>query len=434
LSHGRARESRTGRAQTGEARAIVAIVALLLLITPLIVVRDAKEAFRLGQGLVAGWLGLASLVVAAWALRRQPHVSWRVLVDRPVLRAMLPLTLVVIAGAATTSHPTHYRAAMADFLIGAACLAGWSLALEAPALRRLLLWIIPPATLVAALALDQSSGWFGTLDWLQVSAPTARLRITSTVGNPGDVAALLVLPLLVGLDATRTIAARWRPLLAVAMVIMISALVLTATLAAFAALAVGAAVWWLRRPRPARSLVAAAAAIAIAGAAIAAAPPLRTRVIEKTSQLARGDVNAALTGRLDGWRAAGAMLARHPIAGVGFGAFRAAFADTRLDLSRRGVTFYAEQHQVMLATPHNEVLSVAAELGVVGLIALAWAVWTLGVALARLTDPDDAPLAWAGAATLAVLAMVWFPLHVASAAWPWLLGLAWIFRASEEAG
>jgi O-antigen ligase len=214
---------------------------------------------------------------------------------------------------------------------------------------------------------------------------------------------------------------------------MTSALALTATLAAVVALAVGVGVWWLRRPRPARSLVAAAAALVVAGAALAAVTPLRARVVEKTAQLARGDVNGALTGRLDGWRAAGAMLARQPMTGVGFGAFRAAFADTRLELTGRGVTFYAEQHQVMLATPHNEVLSVAAELGVVGLVALAWAGWTLGAALVRIADPDEAPLAWAGAAMLAVLAMVWFPLHVASAAWPWLLCLAWIFRASEEA-
>ncbi len=55
-------------------------------------------------------------------------------------------------------------------------------------MRRLLVWTIPPAVVVAALGVDQAFGWFGTLDWLHVQAPTARLRITSTIGNPGDLA------------------------------------------------------------------------------------------------------------------------------------------------------------------------------------------------------------------------------------------------------
>jgi O-antigen ligase len=144
-------------------------------------------------------------------------------------------------------------------------------------------------------------------------------------------------------------------------------------------------------------------------------------------ELTHGDVNALLTGRLDGWRVAVAMWERAPIVGVGQGAYRAEYADTRLALEARGVPFYREQQQVILATPHNEALSVAAEQGIPGLLALGWAVWWLFRAAVRL----NSALAWAGIAALAVLCGVSFPLHVASVAFPWLLFFAWVFRASD---
>jgi O-antigen ligase len=418
-------------------RALAITIRLLLLVTPLIVIRDAKEAFRLGQVLVAGWLGLASLIVAAFGLRGQATVSLTALARRPVVRALAPLALLVMVSGATTTHGAHYRAAAADFAIGVACLVGWTLALDAQTLRALLRWTVPPATLVAALAIDQSTGWFGALDWLQVDAETSRLALTSTVGNPGDIAALLVLPLLVTLDDWRTTRGEWRPLRAAAAMTMAGALALTATIAAVGALAAGAAVWgWCgtaqghgRRAR----LLTASVVLAAACLTMFVVTPLRDRVIEKVSQLAHGDVNAALTGRLDGWRAAVDMLRRQPVTGVGYGGFRTAFAQTRLDLAARGVEFYPEQHQVMMATPHNEALSVAAELGVAGLVAVAWAVWSLGVALRRIRDGERRALAWSGASALGVLSLVWFPLHVAATAWPWLLFLAWTFREAEEA-
>jgi len=321
----------------------------------------------------------------------------------------------------------------------------------APTLRRLLVWTIPPAVIVAALGVDQAFGWFGTLDWLNVQAPTARLRITSTVGNPGDLAGLLVLPSLMAVEEIAGASTRRRVLLAGALVIMTAALIVTATLAAVAAIVVGLAVWTLPRLWPDRAagstvlrrrrmavLLAGALVLVLAIAGLAASTPLRARVSEKVMQLASGDLNAVLTGRLDGWRAAWAMLRTEPVTGVGQGAFRAEYADTRLALESQGVTFLAEQQQVVMATPHNEALSVAAEQGVPGLVALAWAIWCAIIYAARIGrahDGDhDRTLALSGLAALGVLSLAWFPLHVPAVAWPWLLFLAWIFRSATESG
>jgi O-antigen ligase len=408
-----------------------------------------------------------------------------------------------------------------DFAIGVACAIGWSLAFTAPSLRRLLVWTIPPAVVVAALGVDQALGWFGTLDWLHVQAPTARLRITSTVGNPGDLAGLLVLPTLIAVEEIAGASRRRRALLAGALIVMTAALIVTATLAAVVAIVVGLAVWTLPRLWPGAAaiargpsstsattsrasvsaaadanatiaarvgdaapvrvfrrrrmtvLLAGALVLALAIAGLAASTPLRARVSEKVMQLASGDFNALLTGRLDGWRAAWAMLRAEPVTGVGQGAFRAEYADTRLALEAQGVTFLAEQQQVVMATPHNEALSVAAEQGIPGLVALAWAMWCviasavrMGLARDRSEGSDrsedadgaarveraaravraeravrsdridatdiahDRTLAATGLAALGVLSLVSFPLHVPAIAWPWLLFLAWIFRAA----
>jgi O-antigen ligase len=433
-------------------------IVVLLVVTPFIVLTDIKEGFRLPQGLASGWLGLASLFAASFAMRDvaslpiQPALLWR----QPALRALAPLFVVVAAGALTTTHSAHFRAAFIDFAIGIACVIGWSLALGAPAMRRLLVWTIPPAVLVAALGIDQAFGWFGTLDFLNVQAPTARLRITSTIGNPGDLAGMLVLPSLMAVEEIANASKRLRMLLGGALVVMTAAIIVTATLAAVAAIVVGLVVWTVPRlwpgvdasasaPTPAAMnstvfrrrrmavLLAGALVLVLAVAGLAASTPLRARVSEKVMQLASGDLNAVLTGRLDGWRAAWAMLRAKPVSGVGQGAFRAEYADTRLALEAKGATFLAEQQQVVMATPHNEALSVAAEQGVPGLVALAWAILCAVASAARMNDHHhDRTLALAGLTALGVLSLVSFPLHVPAIAWPWLLFFAWIFRSAAE--
>jgi O-antigen ligase len=425
---------------------------------------EAKEAFRLGQGLLSGWLGLLSLVIACWTLRSAGTIGLTDIWARPAIRALLPLAIVVAAGGLVTRHPAHFHAACADFLIGVACLAGWSLALDEATLRRLLVWTLPVAAIVALLGLDQMAGLFGTLDWLHVEAPTARLRMTSTIGNPGDLAALLVLPTLVALGLWRSATSRGRFAICVAIPLFVGTIAVTATLAAGIAVVAGAIVWWWRSSPGPRHLhlrtpmLAALAITLLVAGGVAAIPLLRTRVVEKSIELSHGDINALLTGRLDGWRAAWEMLRRSPVTGVGQGGFRAEYADTRLALEARGVPFFGGQLSVILATPHNEALSVGAEQGLPGLVALGWAIWTLwrcarllndrslndrapndpdssdpGLNDPGLHDPSSRGLAWAGLTALAVLCVVSFPLHVPAVAWPWLLFLAWLFRRSDGA-
>jgi len=416
-----------------EGRLALAGVIALLALPPFLVTIDAKEAFRLVKAMASGWLALASLLPLAWWMRRQAP-SLRVAVTHPATIAIAPLALVVVAGAVTTSHPQHFREAFADFAIAVVALVGWAHGLGAAtaddtrrAWRAVAIALAIVAGVMSLLLIDQAAGLVGLLSWLPIAATTDRLRLTATLGNPGDVAGFLVLPCLVACDGAARAAGGRRMAWSAAVVAMLVAIALTQTLVAVVAVAVGVSAWgWLMFPR-ARSLALATGALATL-VLVLAVPGFTARVVEKVDQFRSGNVNAVLTGRLDGWRAAAWMAAQRPLQGVGHGAFRAEYAGAKLALLDRGVSFLDEQDHVMLATPHNEPLSIAAEQGLPGVVALLWAVVLL-VRSAWGSGPDDRPRTIAALCALVPLSLASFPFHVSAIAWPWLVWMAFVFGA-----
>jgi O-antigen ligase len=170
--------------------------------------------------------------------------------------------------------------------------------------------------------------------------------------------------------------------------------------------------------------------------------PARQRITVKLDQVRSGALNDVLTGRLDGWRAGARMLASHPLLGAGPGAYRAEFAPTKLEMIEEGKTFWwGHTDGSLFVNAHNEPIEVGAELGVLGLIALGWCLWTiLGARPRRHADPaedisedpsesDRRALAWAGLAALAVLSLAYFPMRTALVAYPFVLLLAWVLEA-----
>jgi hypothetical protein len=453
---------------------------LVVLVPPLYFSPSAREPFRLPKLMVAEWLGLASLVPLAWALRRVETVRWRDLWTLPALRAALPLVAVATVGLATSAHPLHVREALADLWIGAACLVGWSAALPAARFERLLGGLLWPAAALAAIGILQ---FHGVQPLPLGGVRGARLTITSLAGNPGDLGAFLVLPCLIaqwrlargwrrakeeaasparsGRRREGSEAGRGRLWLVAAFALCAWAMTLTQTFAALAALLLGSLTFWAAafagrrgsgdeaggRAAVRRLAVAAVAVALLAGGAAATVPALRARVLEKVNAVRQGDWNALLTGRLDGWRAALWMLGRHPWAGVGHGAYRAEFAPAKLALIERGVAFHSGQQQ-HFANAHDEPLELGADCGVPGLLALAWALAVLAAAVrARALPPEsgagsggaaagaDGPFVAGGLVALGLLCLVDFPFRIALVAFPALLFLAWVLRpgAAEAA-
>jgi O-antigen ligase len=403
----------------------------VVLVTPFLVVAG-KESFRLPKLMAAEWLGLASVLCLAWKLRESdadPRDVWRVW-RLPAVRALLPILGVATAGIWTTAHPLQVRDALFDLWIGAACLIGWSAGLERERQERLLRGLLWPAALLALVGILQFHRLWEPLA-LVGTQWDARLGITSFAGNPGDLAACLVLPFLIGIWNLPSLRGPGKWMTGLALALCLYALVLTQTLASLAAVAAGVAVLlWIRLPRRV-ALAGLAGGAVLAVVVLLAVAPLRERVLVKLRGLAAGDLNEVLTGRLDGWRAALWMLEQHPAAGVGHGAYLPEYVPAKLALLDRGVRFLPGQTTPVFGNAHNEFLEAGAEWGIPGLLALAWALWVLLGAARRAADRDR-PLVGSGLAALIVLSLAYFPFRVAVLAFPAILFLAWVLRPEPE--
>ncbi len=414
-ARGRRREKGApGRAERLGGTFAEGLVWLLLFAVAFTVVPTARESFRLPKLLVGEWLALASMIPLALRLRGAGPIGWRRIWALPAVRAVLPLVAVATLGWAFTAHPAHVRSGLADLAIGAAALVAWSAGLSRARLERLLGATVLVSALLVLPALFQAAG-FHFFQFTSHDEGT-RIGMGSLAGNAGDMGDLLALAGVLALVCVlagrrgaeeRGGAGRWLAL--VGLLLAVTGLGFTRTLTALLALAVGSAVAGPLLVRRRRNLAWVGAGFA-AVALVVVLGPFHARVAEKLADLRSGQVNALLTGRLDGWRAAVWMLGRHPVLGVGQGAYAAEFGQAKLDLSSRGVAFYGSQYP-FFGNAHNDVLELGADLGLAGLAALAWGLWVLVGAARRVGHgaggaprPREAALAWGGLAVLVVLA------------------------------
>lgn len=414
-------------------RLAYATVAALLLAVPLVFDVRFGGQFRLAKAQLAQTLGLASLLLLVLGARRLDAGSLRRALHSPAAMAIAPLLVVATALSFASRHPEHVARGLAGFWIAGACLLGWSWGFARSELARLLAWTLPGAALSALLGGVQALGLYQPFafasDW---TVSQERFEVIGFAGNPGDLAASLVLPCLWAQAAALSGGRLW---LAAAAAACGLGVVASQTLTAILALALGSALLWV--PRLAgrgRRIVAAALGLGLI--VLVAYAPARERALDKGRALARADWNDLLTGRLDGWRAAVEMLAGHPFAGVGQGAYRAEFVDTKAVLLERGVEFYAEQPFPVFANAHSEPLEVAAETGLPGLIALGWAFWVVGLRLTGARPPGGrgwSGVAGAGVAALTLLSLFGFPFRIAVAGYPALLFLAWLLTDEPAA-
>jgi tetratricopeptide (TPR) repeat protein len=410
----------------------------LILLVPVVIAPTAANTFRLPKLMLAEWLGLASLLGLALGAvfgRRRPAQLPAPWWSRALV-ACAPVAVVVTLGLAVTDHPEHVRQALADLWIGIACLVGWSLALPSRTLERALAGFAIPGALLAGLGILQFHGIYRPFAFTG-GEEADRLGVSSLAGNTGDLAAFLVLPALVAQWRVAEAGARRRDrvLWAAVLVLCCYGVAVTQTLTALAALLAGSALLWSLR-LPWRKAVASLGALAVAAVVLLlVVAPVRQRLDRVVDRVTEGRLGSALSGRLDGWKAALWMVAEHPVLGVGHGAYRAEFVPAKLALLERGAKLYGHQRDPFFANAHNELLEVGAEWGVLGWIALAWALWML--VLAALRGMGEGPASRRGfalgaLASFAVLSVGQFPFRLAIAAYPALVLMAWIFRTADE--
>jgi len=413
-------------------------VVLLVTLPAVVVAPGASDAFRLPKLLLSELLALLSLFLLSWRLRSVDRIDGRRLLRHPAILAVAPLLVVASLSYFWSDHPRHVAQALPSLWIGAAALVGWSLALrpgEHPAVLRAL---AVPAVILSAFAAGQFHGLYSPFEFRDPLQE--RIAITSLAGGAFDLAAYLVLPALVAQLAIRR-SGRWWWLWGGVLALAIYAIAVTQTLSAVIALLAGTLVLQLTLV-PWRRVAAATAVIGVlAGVVGLGVEPLRQRLDTKLESLRSGDLNRVLTGRLDGWWAAGWMFRQEPLTGVGHGAYRAEFGTAKLALLEEGKRFYRRQHQPYFSNAHNELLEVAAETGALGVAALLWGIACLARELARRWREAsgserrrrEVGLMAAGVVALLVLAATNFPLRLGLVAYPCLFLLSWVFAGGGEA-
>lgn len=428
-----------GRAPSRPREPLATLVATVLvwglvLLPPFFYWPPAKDSFRLPKLVLCGVLALAAVFFLAARLSSLPKIDFRKVLAEPVVRALGPLLLVASLGLLTSSHRGHVAAGLASFAVGALSLAAFSWGFTPARLRLFLVGGAWAAALLSLVAVLQYHNLWEPLKFARGEG-TGRLGITSYAGNPGDLGAFWALPMLVA-QAGLVAAGRRRWLALGVLAVGLYTVAISQSLTAIAAVGVGTVVLWSLIWPWKRVLALAGGLLLTVAALVLVVGPLRHRVADKLGDLKGGQLNRLLTGRLDGWRAAQWMFEQHPLVGVGHGAYRTEFGRARVSLIDRGVQFFRSNLRPVFANAHNEYLEVAAEWGLVGLLALAWAIWVVvrllvgrsasGVSPPAVTLVDRA-LAWAGLVALAVLSVSYFPFRVAMIAYPAVIFLAWVF-------
>lgn len=188
-------------------------------------------------------------------------------------------------------------------------------------------------------------------------------------GDPNDFAFTVAtaLPLAVWLLGNRGLQ---RLMAASFVAVMATALLLSLSRGALVGLAAGV-VWHAAVRRRHLPAIAAASVIALAAALVVVSSNEAT--VERSVELKQGTAAHNVESRLDAWRAAADLAARHPVLGVGPGNFASRYYEE----TGAPVGTFA------LRVVHNTYLDVAAELGFTGLaLFLAYLALTFGRATA----------------------------------------------------
>lgn len=348
------------------------------------------------------WLLVSTLtVLVALALRRsgRPHdasiglPSWFLAIGSALLISMVvAAALVGDQATAWLGHPQRHLGVLAWIVFGTAALVGAALA-GAPGHARLL-----AVSAAVTAVLTGVSAAADLLGWSPVGTSFAGGRIGGLLGQPTSLGALAVL--LLPLATTAPIATRWRMLTGAGLAL---ALVGSQTRGAVVGLvAVGAVSIPAILPRfRQRALWLLAVPVVLL------ATPAGGRLLD-----------SADSSRVDDWRLGAAVIADHPVLGVGPEGYRIAVID-QLDAD------YVDQHgrDVVVDRAHSSPLDVAASGGVLAGIAYLALVGAVVVATWRLQRraPWSVPAsAGAGAVGFLVAGFFAFPT-------PAIDTVAWLF-------
>lgn len=295
--------------------------------------------------------------------------------------------LIAVGWTAVTALLSSQKVVSGDTLLWVACCAAFFLSALALAERRPL-WSAIPALFAAAV-----NSIVVLLQRFQVWTPfqfqeglALRARLTGYLGNPDDVGAYLLIPIIAAavLALVMRGAARWTST-AVALLLAV-ALLASETLTALIALGAAVAMLIVLLSRRAALRIALAAVIVLAVVFVLRLPVTR-RLQNVAAQLLAGQLHEASSERLEGFHTAWAMFTDHPLVGVGPGCFAYWYLPYDILLSANHPEYLVSGsnfHDV-----HNDHLQLLATTGLPGYAIFLAALVQLGL-VAKGAAPDDA--------------------------------------------
>lgn len=309
--------------------------------------------FWTGQAELYGAPRLAAIALAgaaAWA------ASWNGPGRRatPLDAPLLAFLAAMLASLATAADPflgvvgmySIHAYGLAGFLLCAAVYAACAWSDEPLEPDRLLLVALWAAAAAAAYGLLQKAG----LEPFAGVRASASGRLAGTQGDPVPFGAclLLFIPVAARFWNSRPVAGR------IGGALIAAALALTLSRGAWLGAAAGLAVYlWLGGPAPARRWIPALAALAVAAVLGAA--------------FLRGTAKGSDSARWALWESVARSIARHPWLGAGPDSIQ-----TIVRLDRTEGFMRALGHNKSQVSAHNDLLQIAATMGLVGLTAYLW--------------------------------------------------------------
>jgi O-antigen ligase len=362
--------------------AILALVVAGAVAIPLVFRRDPGGMFRLpklivlrGEAILIVFVTLASILLGAPI----PRIRWR---ETWVLLPLAVLTIFVVLTLTSTNRELSVSA-----LFSATATAIVFFATVSAARTRG--WILVAAPLAAAaanavlLVLEETNLWmpFGVESGLP-----HHLQCNALIGNPNELGGYLGAAALAAFAIVIT--RHWRAQAIAVASILVIALLFSQTLTAIVAFA--AAVFcmtalssWRHALRAA--VIGATAAVLL----IAFVAPFRARAANTFDWIRAGQYNAIATERFTPFVAAATMFAKHPLGGVGPGAFAWQYYDYKLAAEQRYPALRATFNRgINYGEVHNDHLQVLAEGGVIGYAAFLALLGALG--FLSFTIPRDA--------------------------------------------
>jgi O-antigen ligase len=379
-----------------------------------LVVSQGTDVFRLPKELL--FEAVSAIVFSACLIQTLLCSENRILIRLRGTRPAVAIALAAVVWTLITTATSTQRLLSIQTLIWVACCAMFFLSALALLQRRAIGWLlIPliPATVNAVIALLQR-----LQIWNPIVFPAGiplRLRVTGLVGNPDDVGAFLVLPLIASAMLVIDRRSSRRLLYAVMTVLIAAGLLATETISALLAAALAAAVVLLRLPR--RMMLGAALAAALSvGAVFALHLPVATRLSEAVEQLTAGNVHGAMSFRTQPYFAAWGMFLDHPFTGVGPGCYGFWYVPYSIRFFPRHPEFMEIPEH--FAEAHNDHMQLLATAGLPAYAIFCAALWCLASARKTTGAGPRAAFARAFAApatvAIAVVSAGLFPLELAA--------------------